>query len=124
MAALVDCAAVNAREILAVAAAVRAALNAEVDGRTIEAEVRRTIAAGIDGPDEAVPVETAAERRERRNRAELAMLDELKGQGREREAVGILARRLVVDPRNPVEIASECRRLRRLRQKRPIGGSS
>jgi hypothetical protein len=112
----------NAREILAVAAAVRAALNAEVDGHTIEAEVRRTIAAGIGGPDEAAP-ETAAERRERRNNAELALLDELKGQGKGREAVGILARRLVVDPRNPVEIASECRRLRRLRQKRPRGSS-
>ena len=103
----------RANEIIAVERAVRAALNAEVDGRTIEVAVGRTIAAGIGGPDEAAPAETAAERRRGQNCAELAMLDELKGQGK-REAVGILARRLVADPRNPLAIKSEERRLRRL----------
>jgi hypothetical protein len=101
----------RANEIIAVERAVRAALSAEVDGRTVA--VSRAIAAGIGGPDEAAPAETAAERRRRQNCAELAMLDELKGQGK-REAVGILARRLVADPHNPLAIKSEERRLRRL----------
>jgi hypothetical protein len=105
----------NAREIIAVKRDVLAALNAQIDPRTIRAAIERTIAVGIGGPDEGAP-ETAAERRERQDRADLEMLDKLKAKGKEREAVGMLARQHV-DPRNPLAIASECRRLRRLWRK-------
>jgi hypothetical protein len=109
----------NARQILAISAAVRVAIIDAVGGRCpIEITVARVMAAVADPVDQAGPAERPSELNRQQNAKAMTQIAVLERQGKSRHAASIVARRLALDPADPAEIWTLAQRFRRLRRSR------
>jgi hypothetical protein len=109
----------NAREILAALEEIRVVIFAAVDGRlSVNAAAKLALAAVVEGPVEAAPIERPSARYRRQNAEALVIMAELEGQGRGRSAAVTAARRLADDPHDPTEVERLSQRFRRHRRTR------